>query len=257
MKPLELDTLVAVILRCTGGARGLAPGADAAPGAGPEGVASSGSASRPVSEAVSTSAPAAAGADFPPVPGIDLAQAARQLLGDRALFLRLLRALREEGAGAVASVRDALACGDAKAAAARLHRLRGMAAQVAAGEVARLAALLEEAVRQAGVEAHDARLAVLEAALSRVLEGVPADEAPAAAGEAPGAAAPPLDTAAVERLLAALDAGDLSALRGFEALRAALAARHGADAVQALARLVEGLQFTAAAARLRVWQAAD
>jgi CheY-like chemotaxis protein len=256
LKPLELDTLVAVILRCTGGARGTAPGTDAVPGAGSKGASTSGFASSPASTAVSASAPVVPGADFPPVPGIDLAQAARQLLGDRALFLRLLRALREEGAGAVSSVRDALARGDAEAAAARLHRLRGMASQVAAKELARLAAQLENAVWQAGVAARDARLTALEVALRRLLDGVSVDETPAAAGETPAAPAPPLDAAAVERLLAALDAGDLSALRGFDALRAALATHHGADAVQALARLVEGLQFTAAAARLRVWQAA-
>ncbi|WP_051243049.1 PAS domain-containing hybrid sensor histidine kinase/response regulator [Azohydromonas australica] len=235
MKPLELDTLVAVILRCTGG------------------VSGHGSAPAPVPPAV------AAGTDFPPVPGIELSRAARLLQGDRDLFLRLLQALRAEGDEVFGAVREALTRGDAPAAAARLHRLRGMAGHVAAGTVERLAAALEESLSQGPPAPEDARLAQLEQALRTVLEGLPAQ--PRAAplpGDcaSPRAEAPPPDARAMERLLAGLDDSDLSALRRFEELRAALAAYHGAGAVQELGQLMERLEFAAAAARLRGWREA-
>ncbi|NML17230.1 CHASE3 domain-containing protein [Azohydromonas caseinilytica] len=226
VKPFELDTLVAVLLRCTGGP------------ARPEPVA-------PVP------APAT-GQDtgFPVVPGIDTARAARRMLGDKALFLRLLHGLREDFGAVVEACRADLARGEAKAAAARLHKLRGIAGNLAAEEVARRAGELENLLREGAAAQAGPGLQALEAALRVLLGGLP--PLPPREVPAEGATAE-ISPQAVRELVTALDEGDLSALNAFETLRGALAARHGPEAVMDMARAVDNLRFPAVAAQLRAW----
>lgn len=191
---------------------------------------------------------------FPAIAGLDRSQALRRLGGDEALLLRLLRMLRRDHADDAARVRDDCATGELHTAARRMHTLRGAAGNLAAPRVAQAAQELEGALRAGEVQGLEARLGALEAALRELLAGVPeeavAAQDAASAGTSGGAAPDPCDLA---RLIEALDSYNVAALDRFEALRPALAARHGAQALQRLAETVEALRFAEAAAVLRGW----
>ncbi|WP_374480322.1 PAS-domain containing protein [Zoogloea sp.] len=227
-KPFELDTMVATILRHVG---------DKA---------------RRARLLPTPSVLPASGEAFPAIPGIDAEEARERFLDDRTLFLRALRGLRDEFSEVAAQMRADLAGEGREAAAQRAHKLKGLAGNVAAGEVFGLAGRLEAAFAGAS----DTDPAPLLDALETVMARLRADLAPlldAPAQAADEAEKPPaeLDRAALEALLAALAEQDVDALRIFEGLRAGLAARFGADEADALGQLIDTLHFAAAEARLR------
>jgi two-component system sensor histidine kinase/response regulator len=181
-----------------------------------------------VPAAVAPAPPAvAAGADLPPVAGVDVAEALRRVGGNRALYRRLLCRFATEEADAPARVAACLRAGDRAAAARLAHALRGVAGNLGASSVQAAAAELEDALGGATVPAQaEALLARLAAALGALVEHVRAalgdapEEPVAAAPSAALAAGDPARTRAVVtqmlQLLADLDsaAGDcLSANR--------------------------------------------
>ncbi|WP_079435149.1 ATP-binding protein [Zoogloea sp. LCSB751] len=227
-KPFELDALVAAVLRHVG---------DKARRARP----------MPLPNAMP-----AAGEPFPVISGIDGDEARGRFLDDRALFLRALRGLRDEFADVVAQLRADLARNDTGAAAQRVHKLKGQAGNVAAGEVFGLAGQLESLFSETAATDPAPLLEALQHAMTRLRADLaPLLDAPAQpAGEAEKPPAE-LDRDALQALLTALAEQDVDALRLFDALRAGLAARFGADEVDALGELIDSLRFTEAEARLR------
>jgi len=226
-KPIDVDELVDTLVRVTG--RPAAPGQAAAHAAFAAGLA----------------VPAY-------IPGIDLKATLPRFGGNFASFCALFKRFEHSHADAVAGIRARLDAGDRTGASQAAHRLRGVAANLGATEVAGQALALELALRSEDASALALRLARLDAALAVVLDA--ARELPMPDLDAPAPAAPPADDAAVRRglaqLLDLLHNNNLKAMAAFDALRPALA-RLDPGRVAALADAVATLRFEAAAQLVR------
>ena len=197
--------------------------------------------------------PVAVPAGWPAIDGIDTKAARRQLGGDHVLFQRLLtRLLAEHGDWAALSANAAAGWDGTVRAAwrARAHRLRGSAGVLGAQALARAATALEAALEpDAETAPAGPALAAVRTAFDALRAAAPAD---GVERRSPVQAAPITDAdaaasaARIERLAEQLQAQDLEGVDTFEACRAALEVRLGAERVQALAKAIDNLEFAAA-----------
>ena len=241
-KPLDLEQLVRMLNRWPRRTPSppVAPTPEApAPGPGPDPVAA---------------------AALPSIAGIDAAHVARLCGGDVAFFHRLLAGLVSEARGLPEKVRADLAQGAHTEAAARLHRLRGVAGNVGALELAAALRALEDALRAAQpvpAAQLDAVQAQVDALLSAAQPWLAQTEAPppsplaetksAAGAEAEAEADVALDAAQLAALREALASSrPRLARQRFGPLQAGLAHRYGAALAQALASHLAVLDFPAA-----------
>jgi PAS domain S-box-containing protein len=224
-KPIDVDELVTALRRLTGRL-------DAGP--------------------MDAAAPAASGLPPALLPGIDLKATLPRFGGSFAGFAAVFKRFESSQGRVVDEVRALLAAGDRIRAGQLIHRLRGVAANLGATEVADHALDLEQALRFDDEAALALRLARLEGALATVLEAareLPIDEA--AAPQETGPAADGMDEPALRDALAhlrdLLQNNNMKAMGAFETLRPALA-RLAPEAVPPLADAVLTLRFEAAAA---------
>ena len=205
---------------------------------------------------------APAAATLPAIAGLDQAHVARLTRGDVAFYRRLLSGLVAEARDAPAQVRADLASGAEAAAAARLHRLRGAAANVGALELAAAIRALEAALGATGEEETPAiptHLAEVEARVATLVASAdpwlartePAPPTPPAASpldeEAPLYKEAPLDPAQLAALRAALAANrPRPARQRFAELQAGLSRHYGPAATQAIATPLAALNLPAA-----------
>ncbi|WP_228896407.1 PAS domain-containing protein [Pseudoduganella aquatica] len=183
------------------------------------------------------------------LPGIDLEAALKRLAGNYPAFVGLLKRFENSQGGTVGEVRTLLGNRKHHAAAQLLHRLRGVAANLGAGDIARLSAQAEVALHEARETELAFLLTALDQSISVVTEAartlpLPLPESDAASGPA-GAPDGPALPQALEDLLSLLQTNNMKALTHFQSLRPGLKA-HGHDAVLALAHAVETLDFAAA-----------
>lgn len=224
-KPVDVEILIAIL-------RDLAPGVvpEAAPGA------------RDSLPAAALSAPAYA---LPAhLPGIDLDTALARMGGNYDALAALLKRFERTHGDTVLDVRAAIGSGERLTAVQSLHRLRGVAANLGANEVARLSAVVETALHQHHTEAAlHAALDHLALALDTVAGGarvldIQEEMIPSSN----------IDQAELALTLAELQSllqnNNLKALEHFRMLRPSLAAMQ--HAVQ-LAEAVESLDFERAA----------
>ncbi len=237
-KPIDIEQLLGTLIR-------LAPHAIAGQGTGA--APAGGAASQPNQFSQSGQSTPPAQPDLPELPGIDLAAALPRMGGDYAALASLLRRFIQSQGDAVAEVRELLAAGLQQQAGQALHRLRGVAANLGAGQVAQLTAQVEAALLEGHSEQLDERLAALDVALATVAAGAHRLPAPAA-----GPGPTEIDDASATTLMATLaqlqdllQNNNLKALALFQAVRPRLEAIDGAAAA-ALAEAVETLQFRAA-----------
>ncbi len=210
-KPIELDTLVQQIRLCVG-----MPAADA--------------------EAALRQAPEAEA--LPTVPGIDPDRAWSSTGGSRTVFTRLLGLFVEEFADVAEATRRHLADGRLEPVAGLMHRLKGSAAALGAGEIAAAAAEVEtSALRGEAVPGRP--LADLECALALLLEAVGSAGVVADTHRFEQADVPTPDQ--LGELMQALRAHDLEAMALLERLDAGLhlllGDAHAADLRSAVTRL--------------------
>jgi PAS domain S-box-containing protein len=233
-KPFELDAMVEAILR----------------------HASARIAPAPALELETRPAPAN-DAGFPSVPGVDSRSAARRMLGDRGLFLGALRAMRDEFLDVAQQTRCDFARGDAPSAARRLHKLRGVAGNVAAEQVAQLAGELEDMLRSAPPELGLPELDALDGALRLLIAGLPAGidapHAPTLPAPAHGPDLMPVRSEDVRDLMTLLADGDMDACARFQSLRDRLAAQHGQAELTRLGADIDMLRFDEVRAQLLAW----
>jgi CheY-like chemotaxis protein len=221
-KPFDVDQLVGTILRALGRSSGHSSGG-------------------------ASVAEAAAGLAFEvAVPGIDTRQAALRLGGNQKLFTALLGQFAGQFADVMGQVREDLEQGHPDQAARQLHTLRGAAGNLAAIDVARLAAGAEAAVRDE--KPTDDLLEHLDQALSSLIAAIRLN---LPAPSAPEADAGPVDAAQLDQLMDLLAHRDLGALDLFERLRAGLRARWGDEDDRRLAQLMTELRFDDAQAMLQ------
>lgn len=118
--------------------------------------------------------PGLPGVDLPGVdlPGIDVAAGLERFLGDRELYLEVLRSFRDLHADQARKIRQALAQGDASGARQLAHVVRGVGANVSAGGVFAAATALEQALDNGEEDAFERLLAALDRELSQVMAGL-------------------------------------------------------------------------------------
>jgi PAS domain S-box-containing protein len=179
-----------------------------------------------------------------PLPGIDTDAALARLGGNYEALSALLKRFEQSQGGAVGEVRALLGAGQRQQAAQVLHRLRGVAANLGASDVARLTASAEAVLHDADADtlAMPAALGRLEQALSLVnrtarnlatpKQNIPTSNTP-----------PPDLTLKLAELKGLLQNNNLKALEHFRELRPALVS---ATQAQALGEAVETLNFKAA-----------
>jgi len=172
-KPIDPDRLRAVLERWVGPRR--TPHPAPLPAARGEGTHDGGAvqalpASPRRGEAGAQRAP---GEVFPALmPGVDTEAALRRLMGNRNLLVQLLRGFASEHADDPANIRASVARGDLEGARAAVHRLKGVAGNLAAQQVFASAATLESALRQGAPAPFDAHLDALESAMNVVTQAV-------------------------------------------------------------------------------------
>jgi two-component system, sensor histidine kinase and response regulator len=223
-KPIEVEVLVETLLGVVGGgrdARPYAPPPTAAPG----------------------SVPAT-------IPGIDLKATLPRFGGVFANFASVFRRLESSQGRTVEEVRAKLAAGDRQGAQQLAHRLRGVAANLGATEVAARALEFEQALRSADDAALALHLSRLDGALQVVLDAARELDAAGPAPLQPSTQEPGARREDVTELLDLLKNSNLRALSRFEALRPALAGMFDAAAEAALAEAIGTLRFETAAALL-------
>jgi CheY-like chemotaxis protein/HPt (histidine-containing phosphotransfer) domain-containing protein len=219
-KPIDVDELVSALQRLTG--RG---------------------------DAERTDPPAGTPAPPPLLPGIDLKATLPRFGGSFTGFAAVFRRFENSQGSVVIAVRELLAQGDRGRAGQLVHRLRGVAANLGATEVASLALALEGALRSEDEAALALRLARLEAAMAVVLDAARElpDEAPASETLADDEMERRTLRDALAHLRDLLQNNNMKAMAQFESLRPALT-RLAPAAVPPLAEAVATLRFEPAAA---------
>ena len=275
-KPLDLEQLVATLLRLIPLATRQAAAQDASPGVAPhagprlDGNTSPGfeAITRPGGDAntrprvgAKTGTAVPTSGDWPLITGIDPARAALAVGQDRAFFLNQLGRLLQDAATLVADARRALRAGDRETAARRMHSLKGNAGNLGALDLMGTASALEIAIKQSARDLEtdladlDRQVRDLAAASAPwLVEGNPtlATPAPAEARAAAGPTlpAPPLAEERLAALRAALQRHDLAAMDLFEELESLLAAVWGEAATRTLGEAIADLKFGEALAVL-------
>jgi HPt (histidine-containing phosphotransfer) domain-containing protein len=199
--------------------------------------------------------------DDPHAPAVNHAGGIARLMGDNALFARVLARFRNEYRQTAAGIRHALGNGDAPQALRLVHTLKGAAGMIEAVPLRHAAQALEQVLRQPDGSG-DAwqRLARLEQALERVLLELDAAVAPpaqeqACAGVAQGAEQgwEPTRGDTVRRLAGLLDDGNGEAVDLVREAAGTLAAQLGEQRYRRLADMIEAFDFDGALAMLAEW----
>jgi HPt (histidine-containing phosphotransfer) domain-containing protein len=182
---------------------------------------------------------------------LDVAGGVERMLGEHAMFMRVLERFRIDYRHAVQPIRKALAQHDAALAQRLAHTLKGAAGMIGAERLQCEALGLERSLREHASDGA-VRLEKLEQELGRLmatLDAMLANHPPPAVETAlPGALTAPVE--ALGRLRALLDLGDGAAVELLEQERAALAAYLGAERMGALAAAVNAFAFERALALL-------
>jgi HPt (histidine-containing phosphotransfer) domain-containing protein len=159
---------------------------------------------------------------------LDVAGGLARVMGDRALFARMLRRFAGDYEAGVAPIASALDSGDLRLAHRLAHTLKGAAGMISAHTLHRHAGLLELALRKgdrataAELDAVGAALGALLPAIDRLLGGKAVQAVPAVA-----AAALPSDHLLVAQLAELLANGDGAAVDLLEQSGTGLAAALG------------------------------
>lgn len=187
------------------------------------------------------------------VPAVDHAGGIARLMGDSALFARVLIRFRNEYCEAAAGIRHALDNGDGALALRLVHTLKGAAGMIEARPLKTAAQALEQVLRNGG-DVPNARLAQLEQALDQVLRELDvasASLAPArSAVQAPAPGLAQRDVLA--RLFLLLDEGNGDAVDLVREAEATLRMELGDESFDRLAAAIESFDFDAALPMLKV-----
>lgn len=197
--------------------------------------------------------PPSAAQEWPQIEGIDGPRAAARLGHDVSL-LRLSLSRLSDGFGDIAKQPWPAPASeqDRSALAARLHKLRGAASMIDAIEVSRAADAVECGLRDGVAEAALAGpWRALQQALSRLLASSGVWLASQNGQRPPARAVPPASDTTLERLTGLLSTNDMDALGLFEAEADGLRARLGDETMEQVGRLMDTLDFAAAARLLQ------
>jgi HPt (histidine-containing phosphotransfer) domain-containing protein len=189
---------------------------------------------------------------------LDTAEATSRVLGNGALYLRMLRRFEQDHPPGISPIRAALDSADLALAHRLAHTLKGTAGMIGAHRLHQCASMLEQSLRIHGAHAAHDELQALEDALhevlvvvERLLAGEPAGGRPAPlASSSPkhaSAAAAPL----LRQLAQLLDMGDGAAIDLLAQAGATLKPAMGAIAFSEVMLAVNAFDFEAALAALQ------
>ncbi|CAH0256298.1 hypothetical protein SRABI118_03103 [Massilia sp. Bi118] len=185
-------------------------------------------------------------ASAPLLPAINRADGIARLMGDAALFARVLARFRKDYRHATERIRETLAAGDIEVAQRQAHTLKGAAGMIEAVPLREAAQALEQALRRG--DGHLApRLARLEHALERVLLELDTDE-----DIAPAAPVQQIDGrgAVTAQLRALLEDGNGDAVDLVQDAAASLTRELGEERYRRIAAAIEVFDFEGALAWL-------
>jgi HPt (histidine-containing phosphotransfer) domain-containing protein len=183
------------------------------------------------------------------IPVIDHAGGIARLMGDDALFARVLERFRNEYRNAAAIIRHALDEGDRALALRQAHTMKGAAAMIEARPLRGAAQALEQILRKDG-DPH-ASLTQLEEALGQVLRELDAAAASPPPRRPVAPAASSVDQRdALARLAMLLDEGNGDAVDLVREAESALRAELGDEVYDRVAAAIESFDFDGALAML-------
>jgi two-component system sensor histidine kinase/response regulator len=187
--------------------------------------------------------------DHDALPAIDRAGGIARLMGDAALFARVLARFRREYRHAADSLHGALAAGDVELAQRLAHTLKGAAGMIEAVSLREEAHALEQALRL-GAGDHAGRLARLEHALERVLRELEVGEgiAPSVPPTVQAGAHKDAHQETAARLRALLEDGNGDAVDLVQEAAADLSRELGDECYRQIAAAIEVFDFEAALA---------
>jgi two-component system sensor histidine kinase/response regulator len=218
-KPIDVDELIATLTRLTG--------------------------SRPHAAATAAPRQAAASQDHAPLDGIDLPAALGRMDGDYPAFVSLLKRFERSQGATVAEVNELLADDKRHGAHQALHRLRGVAANLGANEIADLCAEAQAALVDEQDSALSTLLQALDDAIGTVVATARGLPQPAHAAAGADQARPEDLNTALADLLSLLRNSNMKALASYKALRTPIE-QASPDLAPALAEAIDTLDFTAA-----------
>jgi HPt (histidine-containing phosphotransfer) domain-containing protein len=188
---------------------------------------------------------------------LDTAEATSRVLGNGALYLRMLRRFQQDHPASASPIRAALDSADLALAHRLAHTLKGTSGMIGAHRLHQCASVLEQSLRIHGAQAGHDELQALEHALQevlvvveRLLAGEPASGRPAplaAASKQASAAAAPM----LRQLAQLLDTGDGAAIDLLEHAGATLKPAMGEIAFSEVMLAVNAFDFEAALAALQ------
>jgi HPt (histidine-containing phosphotransfer) domain-containing protein len=184
---------------------------------------------------------------------LDAADGIGRVMGDRALYGRMLKRFCGDYAEGAAPIRRAIAAGDRCLAHRLAHNLKGASGLIGATAVYRQAVLLESGLRAACpaqpelLDALDDALAALAHAIGDLLAH---GEAPAGQADTPARAPQPVQALLLAQLEDFLDRGDGAALDLLQQSEGSLKAMLGEQGFDAVARAANEFDFEKALAAL-------
>jgi HPt (histidine-containing phosphotransfer) domain-containing protein len=191
---------------------------------------------------------------------LDPADGTARVMGDHALYVRLLRRFRDDYQDCAARIRAAVDSGDARLAHRMAHTLKGASGMICAPTLHRLAGALEHGLRAGAacqaqaIDALGAALTDLLPAIDLIVDADAAQPRPEPAPHRGQAVDRPTARPAerlVDRLAGLLASGDGAAVDVVEGSGATLTAELGETAVKALALAVNEFDFEGALEILR------
>ncbi|MFC0253545.1 Hpt domain-containing protein [Massilia consociata] len=186
-------------------------------------------------------------------PPLDCCAGLERVMGDQAMYLRILTRFRLDYCDNVARLRAALDAGDTALAQRIAHTLKGAAAMIEARPLRALAADVEQGLRANG-RVHPQLVDRLEGELARVMTQLDALLPAPAAPRPPRDVAPAARVAAeavIARLCELLDIGDSAALNLIAEQDACLLALLGAERMAELESAAARFDFERALQVLR------
>lgn len=197
------------------------------------------------------SSPPEHGVDATPSGPLDTADGIARVMGDRGLYLRMLRRFRDDYQHGAARISAAIGSGDSGLAHRMAHTLKGASGMISARAVHQQASVLELALRNGASGQADA-IDLLGAALAEALQAIDLLLAAVAAhAGVPAAPAPQSGRALLARLDALLASGDGAAVDLLEESGASLRAVFGEAGFGEVAQATNEFDFEGALEALR------
>jgi len=109
---------------------------------------------------------------WPDLPGINLVDGLARVNGNRQLYKKILLQFSANNVDTVYKIKFALSKGDHKTASLLLHTVKGVAANLGAGQLASAAAELEASLIQRGIDVNNVLLKNFIESLTSVIEGI-------------------------------------------------------------------------------------